>query len=78
MIRLNIELLKGVNDICFGEFKNVVREKIGLNYKEPENHLDEPEVKKMLQGFKLMMVDIIGNHGDLQLFLRSESLAIPG
>ncbi len=51
-------LLKGVNDICFGEFKNVVREKIGLNYKEPENHLDEPEVKKMLQGFKLMMVDI--------------------
>ncbi|MDD7416061.1 MAG: hypothetical protein SPI86_05165 [Treponemataceae bacterium] len=58
MIRLNIELLKGVNDICFGEFKNVVREKIGLNYKEPENHLDEPEVKKMLQGFKLMMVDI--------------------
>lgn len=57
MTKLNIELLKGVNSIRFGEHKNVVREKIGLDYKEPEHHLNEPEVKKILQGFKLMMVD---------------------
>ena len=62
MTRLEIQLLKSVNEVQFGLSQHFVREMLGLKYSKPERHLHEPEMQELLNRVLDMAVDISGKN----------------
>ncbi len=51
MHTFNIKTGSSVNDIYFGLCRDTVRNKFNLPYKLAEHHLQEPEIKELVNQF---------------------------
>ena len=61
MHTFNIKTGSSVNDIYFGLCRDMVRNKFNLPYKLAEHHLQDPEIKELVNQFIDKMVEISGH-----------------